>query len=51
MVQGDSKTFTAKTSISIYFSNPAGLDVVLNGTPLESLGGENQEVRRTFRAQ
>lgn len=51
MVQGDTKTFTGKTSISIYFSNPAGLDVTLNGTALAPLGGENQEVRRTFRAQ
>jgi cytoskeletal protein RodZ len=51
MLQGDKKSFTGKTSISIYFSNPAGLDVTLNGSLLPSLGGENQEVRRTFRAQ
>lgn len=47
--QGETKSFEAKTSISIYFSNPAGLDVTVNGELLEPLGGENQEVRRTFR--
>jgi cytoskeletal protein RodZ len=47
--QGESKTFKANTSISIYFSNPAGLDVSVNGEVLQSLGGQNEEVRRTFR--
>ena len=47
--QGDTKSFEAKTSISIYLSNPAGLDLTLNGKLLAPLGGENQEVRRTFR--
>lgn len=47
--QGETKSFTATTSISIYFSNPAGLDVTVNGELLPPLGGENQEVRRTFR--
>lgn len=47
--QGETKSFTATTSISIYFSNPAGLDVTVNGELLAPLGGENQEVRRTFR--
>jgi cytoskeletal protein RodZ len=47
--QGETKSFKAKTSISIYFSNPAGLDVTVNGELLAPLGGENQEVRRTFR--
>lgn len=47
--QGETKSFEAKTSISIYFSNPAGLDVTVNGELLAPLGGENQEVRRTFR--
>ena len=51
LLQGDFKEFTGEKSISIYFSNPAGLDVTLNGTLLSPLGGENQEVRRTFRAQ
>ena len=47
--QGETKTFSATTSISIYFSNPAGLDVTVNGEALASLGGQNEEVRRTFR--
>ena len=47
--QGETKSFEATTSISVYFSNPAGLDVTLNGELLEPLGGANQEVRRTFR--
>jgi hypothetical protein len=47
--QGESKTFKAATSISIYFSNPAALDVSVNGEVLQSLGGQNEEVRRTFR--
>jgi cytoskeleton protein RodZ len=47
--QGESKSFAATTSISVYFSNPAGLDVTVNGELLPSLGGQNEEVRRTFR--
>ncbi|CAN2209694.1 COG1426 Predicted transcriptional regulator contains Xre-like HTH domain [Candidatus Nanopelagicaceae bacterium] len=49
LFQGESKSFEATTSISVYFSNPAGLDVTLNGELLASLGDKNQEVRRTFR--
>jgi hypothetical protein len=49
LFQGDSRTFEATTSISIYFSNPAGLDVTVNGELLAPLGGQNEEVRRTFR--
>ena len=49
LFQGDIKNYTAKTSISIYLSNPAGVDVTHNGTLLAPLGGQNQEVRRTFR--
>ena len=47
--QGETKTFEATESISVYFSNPAGLDVTVNGELLSPLGGQNQEVRRTFR--
>lgn len=47
--QGESRSFTATTSISIYFSNPAGLDLTVNGEQLAPLGGQNEEVRRTFR--
>jgi cytoskeleton protein RodZ len=47
--QGESKSYEGLRSIAIYFSNPAGLDVTVNGELLAPLGGENQEVRRTFR--
>lgn len=47
--QGETKSFTSATGISIYFSNPAGLDVTVNGELLPPLGGQNEEVRRTFR--
>jgi cytoskeleton protein RodZ len=30
-------------------SNPAGLDLTLNGKAIAPLGGQNEEVRRTFR--
>jgi cytoskeleton protein RodZ len=49
LFQGENRSFEANTSISIYFSNPAGLDVTVNGQLLEPLGGQNEEVRRTFR--
>jgi len=49
LFQGETKSFEATTSISVYFSNPAGLDVTVNGELLAPLGGQNQEVRRTFR--
>jgi cytoskeletal protein RodZ len=47
--QGETKSYTGSTSVSIYLSNPAGVDVTHNGTLLSPLGGQNQEVRRTFR--
>jgi cytoskeletal protein RodZ len=47
--QGESKSFSSDTSISVYFSNPAGLDLIVNGENLPPLGGQNEEVRRTFR--
>lgn len=50
LIQGDTKTFSNAQSISVYFSNPGGLDVTVNGQLITDLGGENQEVRRTFRA-
>ena len=49
LFQGETKTFEAPTSISVYFSNPADLDVTVNGQLLAPLGAKNQEVRRTFR--
>jgi hypothetical protein len=47
--QGETKSFESNGSISVYFSNPAGLDVTVNGELLAPLGGQNEEVRRTFR--
>jgi cytoskeletal protein RodZ len=49
LFQGDSKSFNGDTAISVYLSNPAGLDLSLNGKALAPLGGQNEEVRRTFR--
>ncbi len=49
MFQGERKSFTANNVVSIYLSNPAGLDLTLNGKQLPPLGGQNEEVRRTFR--
>jgi len=47
--QGETKTYKGSSVISVYLSNPAGLDVTFNGKPLAPLGGQNEEVRRTFR--
>ncbi len=49
LFQGDTKNFEGTRAISIYLSNPAGLDVTVNGELLPPLGGQNEEVRRTFR--
>ena len=49
MFQGETKLFTGKNGVSIYLSNPAGLDLTLTGKQLAPLGGQNEEVRRTFR--
>jgi len=47
--QGDVKNYKGSKSISLYLSNPAGIDVTYNGKLLPPLGGQNQEVRRTFK--
>lgn len=49
--QGDTKTFNAESSISIYLSNAGDLDLTLNGVELAPLGESGQEVRKTFRSQ
>jgi cytoskeletal protein RodZ len=51
MFQGDSKSFSAPTSMSIYVSNAGDLDLTLNGKELAPLGERNQEVRKTFRSK
>lgn len=49
LFQGDVKNFEGTKAISIYLSNPAGVDVTVDGQLLPPLGGQNEEVRRTFR--
>ena len=49
--QGDSKNFSAPTSISVYLGNAGDLDLTLNGKALAPLGERNQEVRKTFRSK
>jgi len=51
MFQGDSKSFNAPTSISVYLSNAGDLDLTLNGEKLAPLGVRNQEIRKTFRSK
>jgi cytoskeletal protein RodZ len=49
LFQGDTKNFEGSRAISVYLSNPAGVDVTHDGELLPPLGGQNEEVRRTFR--
>ena len=49
LFQGDTKNFEGRRAISVYLSNPAGVDVTHDGELLPPLGGQNEEVRRTFR--
>jgi cytoskeletal protein RodZ len=51
LLQGEEKIFTDQISISIYLSNAGGVDLTLNGEKLPPRGGENQEIRETFRAK
>ena len=51
LFQGDSKSFSAPTSISIYLSNAGDLDLTLNGEEIAPLGARNQEIRKTFRSK
>jgi hypothetical protein len=49
LFQGETKDFEGTRAISIYLSNPAGVDVTVDGQLLPPLGAQNEEVRRTFR--
>jgi hypothetical protein len=51
LFQGDSKSFSAPNSISIYLSNAGDLDLTLNGEELAPLGARNEEIRKTFRSK
>ena len=46
--QGDTKSFSATKSISIYLGNAGDLDLTLNGEKLAPLGAPNEEIRKTF---
>jgi cytoskeletal protein RodZ len=51
LFQGETKSFSAPTSISIYLGNAGDLDLTLNGEELAPLGARNQEIRKTFRSK
>jgi cytoskeletal protein RodZ len=51
LFQGESKSFSAPTSISVYLGNAGDLDLTLNGEELAPLGVRNQEIRKTFRSK
>jgi len=51
LFQGESKSFSAPISISIYLGNAGDLDLTLNGEELSPLGARNQEIRKTFRSK
>ena len=46
--QGETKSFTATKSISVYLGNAGDLDLTLNGEELAPLGARNEEIRKTF---
>ena len=51
LFQGESKSFNAPNSISIYLSNAGDLDLTLNGEEIAPLGARNEEIRKTFRSK
>ena len=51
LFQGDTKNFSAPSSISVYLSNAGDLDLTLNGEKIASLGARNEEIRKTFRSK
>ena len=51
LFQGETKSFSDPSSISIYLSNAGDLDLTLNGEALAPLGARNQEIRKTFRSK
>jgi hypothetical protein len=51
LFQGETKSFNAPTSISIYLSNAGDLDLTLNGEKIAPLGARNEEIRKTFRSK
>lgn len=51
LFQGETKSFQAPDSISIYLSNAGDLDLTLNGEKIAPLGERNEEIRKTFRSK
>ena len=51
LFQGETKSFSAPNSISIYLSNAGDLDLTLNGEKIAPLGARNEEIRKTFRSK
>ena len=51
LFQGETKSFNAPNSISIYLSNAGDLDLTLNGEKIAPLGARNEEIRKTFRSK
>ena len=51
LFQGETKSFSDPSAISIYLSNAGDLDLTLNGEKLAPLGARNEEVRQTFRSK
>jgi cytoskeletal protein RodZ len=51
LFQGETKSFSAPNSISIYLSNAGDLDLTLNGEKIAPLGVRNEEIRKTFRSK
>jgi cytoskeletal protein RodZ len=51
LLKGEEQIFTDPASIAIYLSNAGDVDLTLNGEKLPPRGGQNQEIRETFRAK
>ena len=51
LFQGETKSFSAPNSISIYLSKAGDLDLTLNGEKIAPLGARNEEIRKTFRSK
>jgi cytoskeletal protein RodZ len=51
LFQGETKSFSAPDSISIYLGNAGDLDLTLNGEKIAPLGQRNEEIRKTFRSK
>jgi cytoskeletal protein RodZ len=51
LFQGETKSFSDPSAISVYLSNAGDLDLTLNGEKLAPLGARNEEVRQTFRSK